>query len=126
VNLLDSSAWLEFFIDGPDGERYAPLAEDTDTLLVPVVCLYEVLRRLQGLGLTEEAALARRLMERGQVIELTADRAAAAVAFGVKHKLPMADSMIYAIAREFDATLWTQVADFDGLPGVANCPKRPR
>jgi hypothetical protein len=30
----------------------------------------------------------------------------------------MADAVIYSMAREFAATLWTQDADYDGLEGV--------
>ena len=36
----------------------------------------------------------------------------------------MADSIIYAAAREFGAMLWTQDGDSQGLPGVAYWPKR--
>jgi predicted nuclease of predicted toxin-antitoxin system len=38
--------------------------------------------------------------------------------------LPMADSIILvASARNFDATLWTQDADFEGIAGVHHKPK---
>ena len=30
----------------------------------------------------------------------------------------MADSLILATAREYEATLWTQDADFEGVSGV--------
>jgi len=33
-------------------------------------------------------------------------------------KLPMADSLMLATARQFDVVLWTQDADFAGMPGV--------
>ena len=33
-------------------------------------------------------------------------------------KLPMADSIMLATARACGATLWTQDADFDGIPDV--------
>jgi len=33
-------------------------------------------------------------------------------------KLPLADSIILATALANNAVLWTQDADFDGLPGV--------
>lgn len=33
-------------------------------------------------------------------------------------RLAPADSVIYASARAFGATLWTQDSDFDGLDGV--------
>ena len=52
------------------------------------------------------------------VIDLTADRASAAAALSVKHKLPMADGIIYAAALEFGATVWTQDADLKGLAQV--------
>jgi predicted nuclease of predicted toxin-antitoxin system len=42
----------------------------------------------------------------------------------VQLKLPMADSMILASARAFDAVLWTQDADFKGLEGVRYRAKR--
>jgi toxin FitB len=32
--------------------------------------------------------------------------------------LPLADSLIYATAQVHNATLWTQDAHFEGLPGV--------
>lgn len=124
MNVLDSSGWLEYFIDGPDAERYAPVIEDSQQLLVPSLCIYEVTRRLLALGLEAAASTARALMERSRVIELDADRGAAAAHLGLRRKLPMADSIIYASAREFGATLWTQDEDFQGLPGVEYSPKR--
>jgi len=33
-------------------------------------------------------------------------------------KLPMADSIILATARIYNATLWTQDVDFESFPGV--------
>ena len=41
-----------------------------------------------------------------------------AAKLGLTHKLPLADSVMLATAQVFGATLWTQDADFDGLPGV--------
>ena len=35
-----------------------------------------------------------------------------------QHKLPLADSFIYATALLHDATLWTQDEHFKGLPSV--------
>lgn len=34
---------------------------------------------------------------------------------GATYDLPLADSIIYATALGYDATLWTQGADFEGL-----------
>jgi predicted nucleic acid-binding protein len=37
---------------------------------------------------------------------------------GLTHQLPLADCVIYATARKFDATLWTQDVDFKPLDNV--------
>jgi predicted nucleic acid-binding protein len=57
-------------------------------------------------------------MHHGQVIALDAGLALNAAMAGRRHKLPLADSIVYATAVREKATLWTQDADFDGLPGV--------
>lgn len=44
--------------------------------------------------------------------------ALSAAHFGIVHKLPLADSIIFATAKQFDATIWTFDSDFSGLPGV--------
>jgi len=41
-----------------------------------------------------------------------------AATLSLRHKLPLADSVVYATALRGNATLWTQDADFEGLPGV--------
>jgi len=53
-------------------------------------------------------------MQAGQVIDL--DRSLALDA--ARHSLPLADSIIYACALRYDATLWTQDEDFKGLHAV--------
>ena len=57
-------------------------------------------------------------MRRGQVIELTTARAIAASDIAQKYRLAMADAVMYSIAREFNATFWTQDIDYKDLPGV--------
>ena len=126
MNVVDSSAWLEYFIDGPQADHFAAVIEDTDNLLVPAICIYEVLRRLAALGLGAHVEMARGLMQRGQVIDLDAERAASAALIGQRHQLPMADAVIYAIAREHAAPLWTMDADFERLPGVKHHPHAAR
>ncbi len=37
---------------------------------------------------------------------------------GIQYKLPMADSIILATGMAHEATVWTQNADFEGLPFV--------
>jgi predicted nucleic acid-binding protein len=65
-----------------------------------------------------EALQAAALMQQGQVVDLDASIATRAAKLGIERKLPLADSVMLATAQIFGATLWTQDADFDGIPGV--------
>jgi len=87
-------------------------------LLVPTICVLEVFKRvLQQRG--EDTALqAVALMRQGRPVDLTFPIALSAAKVGHELRLPLADSVILATARLFDATLWTQDADFEGLEGV--------
>jgi predicted nucleic acid-binding protein len=118
VNVVDSSAWLEYFADGPSAGYFAGAIENSADLIVPTVSVYEVFKRvLQQRG--ENAALtAVAVMQQGEVVDLTAPLALSAATLSVTHKLPMADSIMYATARAFSAMLWTQDADFEHLPNV--------
>ena len=126
MNVVDSSGWLEYFADGPSAGFFAPAIEDATDLLVPTLSLYEVFKRvLQQRG--ENAALsAIAVMQQSEVVELTAPLALSAATISVRHKLPMADSVMYATARAFDATLWTQDADFENLPHIRFRPASRR
>jgi predicted nucleic acid-binding protein len=42
MNVVDSSAWLEYFADGPNAAFFAKPIEQPDELLVPSLTLYEV------------------------------------------------------------------------------------
>ena len=118
MNVVDSSAWLEYFAAGRHAGRFAAAIEASEELLVPSVVLLEVTRRvLQQRG--EDAALqAAALLHQGEVIALDSGLALTAARLGVEHKLPLADSIILATAQQFNATLWTMDGDFEGLPNV--------
>ena len=64
------------------------------------------------------------VMQQGTVIELDARIALSAARISVDARLPMADSVMLATARAFEATLWTQDEHFKGLPGVRYRPAR--
>lgn len=43
---------------------------------------------------------------------------------GLDHSLPLADSVIFATAQEYSATLWTQDSHFQNIAGVQYQPKQ--
>ncbi len=118
LHVVDSSGWLEYFADGPNADFFAAALEEPGGLVVPAVSLYEVFKRVLQQRSEDEALRAAAQMRQGRVVELDAALALSAARLSVEHRLPMADSMILATARQYDATLWTQDADFEGIEGV--------
>jgi len=125
VNVVDSSAWLEYFADGPNADYFAKPIEKPGSLLVPSITLLEVFKRV--LQQRDEGAALQcvAVMQQGSVVELDAATALHAAALGLRHKLPLADSIVYATAQAGAALVWTQDSDFEGLPGVRFRPRRP-
>lgn len=91
---------------------------DTDELLVPVICIYEVFKVVQRERSESEALFAVSAMQEGIVVEIDTRLALEGAQLSLQYQLPMADSLILAVAQQFNATLWTQDADFEGVRGV--------
>lgn len=125
-NVIDSSAWLEYFADTPAAPRFAPGIENTELLVVPAVCLLEVFKVVLRERGEDDALQAVALMQQGRVIELDGPLALSAARFGVQYKLPLADSIVYATADLVNGIVWTQDDDFEHLPDVRYFPKRSR
>ena len=123
MNVVDSSAWLEYFADGPNASRFAQAIQAVPELLVPTIVLLEVTRRVHQQRGEDAALQAAAVLHQGEIIPLDSALALAAAHLGVTKRLPLADSIILATARQHDAILWTMDADFDGLPGVKYFPK---
>jgi toxin FitB len=119
MNVVDSSGWIEYFIDTANADNFAPAIEKTTLLIVPALSFFEVHRFLSRNADAEHRDKCLEVMRRGTVVELTAQRATAASEVAQKHRLAMADAVMYSIAREFKATFWTQDVDYKDLPGVS-------
>ncbi len=117
--VLDSSCWLEYLADTPRADLFAPAVEAPERLVVPVLTVYEVVKKLMRESGEEAATAALALMQQSEVVEIGLPLAMDAALNG----LPLANSLIYATARHHDAELWTQDAHFEGLVGVRYFPK---
>ena len=124
MNVVDSSAWLEYFADGPNAAHFARAIETTRALIVPTLSLFEVFRRVTQQRGDDEALRVVAVMEQGKVVDLDRATALAAARLSLDHSIAMADSIMLATARACGALLWTQDADFDGLPGVKFIAKK--
>jgi len=118
MNVVDSCGWLEYLADGVNAGFFVPPLHDVDALLVPSISILEVFKRvLQQRG--EDAALqVAAMMQLGRVVELDTAIALRAARLSHELRLPLADSVILATARRFEATLWTQDRAFEAIAGV--------
>jgi len=124
MNVVDSSAWLEYFADGPNAAAFAKPVEATRSLIVPTLSLYEVFKRVAQQRGEDEALRAIAVMEQGAVVDLDRATALEAARLSIQHGLAMTDSVMLATAQRHRAVLWTQDSDFDGVAGTRYYAKR--
>lgn len=124
MNVVDSSAWLSYLAGDKNSGKFSRAIEDLDQLLVPSITLTEVFKTIFRQRDEELALAVVAHMKQGKVVSLDSELAVDAATYGLAHKLPLADSIIYATARKFDATLWTQHVDFKS-PGKVRYYSKP-
>ena len=116
--LVDTSAWIEWLIGSPTGERLAAQLPDQADWLVPTIVQLELAKWLtRELG-EDKADQVIAFTKVCQVVPLDTEIALAAADACRLHKLASADAVIFATARAQGATLLTCDRHFDGLPGV--------
>jgi len=123
MNVVDSSAWLSYFAGDANATEFSIPIENIEELIVPSITIIEVFKyilRQRGENMALEAIAH---MEQGNVISLDSSLAINAAKYGIDYKLPLADSIIYATGRKFNALIWTQDIDFKALEGVKYYPK---
>ncbi len=118
MNVVDSSGWLEYFSDGVNAAHFAPIILKQKDLIVSTINLFEVFKRVNAQRGESVALEAVSLMQEARVVPVDAAISLHAAVISQKYKLPMADSLLYATAHRFNATLWTQDADFAVVEGV--------
>ena len=118
MNVVDSSAWLEYLAAGPNAAFFADAIENTTQLVVPAISIYEVFKRIVQQRSENEALQVVAVMQQGRISEMDSTVAVSAARISIDHQLPMAGSVMLATARLNRATLWTQETHLEGLPDV--------
>lgn len=118
LTVVDSSGWIEFFTGGPNAERFAAAIKKSDQLVVPAISITEVYRWVVREASEAAALTVAAAMKQGTVVALDGRLSIAAAEACHRHRLPLADGIIYATACAFSAELLTQDSDLEGLPGV--------
>lgn len=124
MNVVDSSAWLSYFAGDANAEVFSTPIENIEKLIVPSITITEVFKtvfRQRGEDMALEVIAH---MEQGKIVSLDSSLAIDAAKYGLDYKLPLADSIIYATGKKFNALIWTQDSDFKLLEGVKYYPKK--
>jgi predicted nucleic acid-binding protein len=117
-NIVDSSGWIEYFLDSPRAGLFAQPIESRKQLIVPSVVIFEVCRVLDRKLPPDTADTCIEVMRLATVAPLDDRIAVRAARLGAQHKLAFGDAVIYATALAKGAKLWTQNADYEKLANV--------
>jgi uncharacterized protein len=116
--LVDTSAWIEWLIGSPSGDKIAAALPEQAEWLVPTMVQLELWKWLSREVGEEKADQVIAFTQVCQVVPLDTEIALVAADACREHKLATADAIILATARLRGATLLTRDAHFEGLHGV--------
>ena len=68
MNIIDSSGWLEYFSGGPNAEHFLPPLQESSSLVVPTITIYEVFKVVLREAGENEAIQAIAAMQKGLVV----------------------------------------------------------
>jgi len=117
MRLLDSFAWMEYFMGSKKGIKVRDYVEGGESLYTPSICLTEIRSRY----LRDQKDPTTRIdfiVKRSFIISLDKEIALLAADVKQKHRLHTVDSIIYATAQHKNITLITGDQHFKDLPGV--------
>jgi predicted nucleic acid-binding protein len=123
MRLVDTSAWIEWFIDSALACELAGKMPAQQECLVPTIVQHELRKwflRERGEDLADRVIAYTELCV---VIPLDTRLALEAADVAREHRLATADAIVYASALAAGADLVTCDAHFAGLPGVILCAK---
>jgi toxin FitB len=122
VIVMDSTGWLEMFLDGPSSAEFKRRLDEADVVLVPSIAIFEVYKVLAREASVAAADEGTGQMQLRAAIPLSDALAIEAADYSLRFRLPMADAIIYATACAHDAVLVTGDSHFEGLPRVEYLP----
>ena len=116
--LVDTSAWIEWLIGSPTGEKLSEHLPEQAEWLVPTMVQLELAKWLTREVGEDKADQVIAFTQVCHVVPLDTEIALAAAESCREHKLATADAIIFATARAQGAMLLTCDAHFQGLPGA--------
>jgi predicted nucleic acid-binding protein len=115
--LIDSYGWLEYFLEGPLADKYAKYVEEAneESYVTPTIVVYEVYKRIRGIQGEQSALEAYAQITRTKIVEVTSQMALEAAEISLTTQLGMADSIVMATAKAFNAEILTNDKHLKGF-----------
>ena len=107
--LIDSYGWIEYFAEGPLADKYSQFVEEAsaENTVTPTIVIYEVFRKIKQMKGEERALEAYAQISSTRIVELTEPLSLQAADISLKIGLGMADSIIVATAKAYNAEIIT-------------------
>ncbi len=116
--LVDTSAWIEWLIASPTGDKVEAHLPDEADWLVPTMVQLELAKWLTREVGEDKADQVIAFTQVCKVVPLDSEIALSAAEACREHRLATADAIIFATAQAHGATLITCDQHFNGLPNV--------
>jgi len=118
MRVVDTSAWIEWLLKSPTGAVIAAELPANADWLTPTIVQLELAKWVRRERGEEKADQAIAFSVTCVEVPLDTNIAVAAAKISAEHKLPLADSVVYATALAHGADLLTCDAHFKELPNV--------
>ena len=124
--LIDSCGWIEYFGEGPFADQYAAFIEETEKnkIIMPTIVIYEVYKKIKSTRGEEKALDVYAQMSLTKVVELTSALSLKAADISIKEEVAMADAIVIATAKDYQAQIITSDKHFKKVNGVKLIDKR--
>ena len=118
--LIDSYGWIEYFANGPLAESYAAFTEEAnaENTITPTIVIYEVYKRIKSVKREQKALEAYAQMSRTKIVELTSPISLKAADISIALDLGVADSIVVATAKAYNAEIVTSDEHLKSLERV--------
>ena len=118
--LIDSYGWIEYFAEGPLADAYATYIEkaNAENTITPTIVIYEVYKKIKTTRDEQKALEAYAQISQTKIIELTSPLSLEAADISLTANLGMADSIIVATARAYNAEIITSDEHLKSMKGA--------
>jgi predicted nucleic acid-binding protein len=124
MTIIDTSGWLEYFTGGLNSDFFSTAIKKDANIIIPTIILYELWKKISREKGEDKAIELVAQLKRYEIVPLDENLSISAAKISNKYGIPMADSIIYATLKKYNATLWTQDSDFKDFENIKYIEKK--